>query len=102
MPQGESFFSCRGTKVTGSIEGIVSWSQAQVVDLSDTLVTGRLTKRWRGCCRHLRILKLSARASNVTQAYTGRVNSETEGEIGKRNDFEMTIKKVTPYYHQFV
>lgn len=48
-----------GTKVTGSIEGIVSWSQAQVVDLSDTLVTGRLTKRWRGCCRHLRILKLS-------------------------------------------
>eukprot|EP00435_Cladocopium_sp_Y103_P060238 s129_g22.t1 len=48
-----------GTKVTGSIEGIVSWSQAQVVDLSDTLVTGRLTKRWRGCCRLLRILKLS-------------------------------------------
>ena len=82
------FFSCRGTKVTGSIEGIVSWSQAQVVDLSDTLVTGRLTKRWRGCCRHLRILKLSARASNVTQAYTGRVNSETEGEIGKRNDYQ--------------
>ena len=52
-------FPASGTKVTGSIEGIVSWSEAQVVDLSQTLVTGRLTHRWRGCCRKLRILKLS-------------------------------------------
>eukprot|EP00434_Breviolum_minutum_P025626 symbB.v1.2.022643.t1/scaffold2018.1/size92264/3 len=47
------------TQVTGSIDGIIGWKNASVVDLSKTMVTGRLTERWRGCCKDLRSLKLS-------------------------------------------
>jgi len=47
------------TQVTGSIDGIIGWKHASVVDLSRTMVTGRLTEHWRGCCQHLRSLKLS-------------------------------------------
>lgn len=47
------------TQVAGSIDGITFLEKASVVDLSSTHVTGRLTQHWRGCCKHLRILKLS-------------------------------------------
>eukprot|EP00435_Cladocopium_sp_Y103_P059189 s57_g21.t1 len=47
------------TQVAGSIDGITFLERASVVDLSSTRVTGRLTHHWRGCCKHLRILKLS-------------------------------------------
>eukprot|EP00434_Breviolum_minutum_P025625 symbB.v1.2.022642.t1/scaffold2018.1/size92264/2 len=49
----------QGTQVTGSIDRIIDWKHASVVDLSKTMVTGRLTEHWRGCCEHLRSLKLS-------------------------------------------
>ncbi|CAE7240212.1 SIK1 [Symbiodinium sp. CCMP2456] len=48
-----------GTQVTGSMDGIIHLPSAEIVDFSDTLVTGRLTRRWRGKARKLRTLKLS-------------------------------------------
>ena len=57
------------TQVTGSIDGIIGWKHASVVDLSKTMVTGRLTEHWRGCCKALRSLKLSARASVYRGAF---------------------------------
>ena len=47
------------TQVTGSMDGILLWKYVKVIDLSHTMVHGRLTQRWRGCCRWLRSLKLS-------------------------------------------
>ncbi|CAE7870227.1 GSO1, partial [Symbiodinium necroappetens] len=47
------------TQVTGSMDGILHWEKVQVIDLSKTLVEGRLTRRWRGCCKELRTLRLS-------------------------------------------
>jgi len=47
------------TKVAGSIDGILKWEAIRVVDLSRTQVTGELQKSWRGCCKHLQVLKLS-------------------------------------------
>ncbi|CAK9066743.1 unnamed protein product [Durusdinium trenchii] len=53
----------RRTQVAGSIDGIIGWKEAAVVDLARTRVTGRLTRHWRGCCKNLRSLKLSGSKS---------------------------------------
>ncbi|CAE7375898.1 XIAO [Symbiodinium sp. CCMP2592] len=47
------------TDIGGNVDAILSWKAAEVIDLSDTNVDGKLTERWRGRCSLLRTMKLS-------------------------------------------
>ncbi|CAK9060018.1 unnamed protein product [Durusdinium trenchii] len=49
----------RSTNVTGDMHQIRLWRDVKTVDLSKTLVSGRIDRAWRGCCQSLQRLNLA-------------------------------------------